>query len=78
MIGRFYDAEEGEVFVDGLNVRDYEIEALRSKIGIVPQKAVLFKGTIRENMKWGNENATDEEIFKALELAQAKEIVEKK
>lgn len=78
MIPRFYDATEGDVFVDGLNVRDYEIEALRSKIGIVPQKAVLFKGTIRENMKWGNENATDEDIFKALEIAQAREIVEKK
>ena len=78
MIPRFYDASEGGVFVDGLNVADYEIESLRAKIGIVPQKAVLFKGTIRENMKWGNENATDEEIFNALEIAQAKEIVENK
>lgn len=78
MIPRFYDASEGGVFVDGLNVTDYEIESLRAKIGVVPQKAVLFKGTIRENMKWGNENATDEEIFKALEIAQAKEIVENK
>ena len=78
MIPRFYDASEGGVFVDGLNVADYEIESLRAKIGLVPQKAVLFKGTIRENMKWGNENATDEEIFNALEIAQAKEIVENK
>ncbi len=78
LIPRFYDAQEGGVFVDGLNVRDYEISALREKIGIVPQKAVLFHGTIRENMLWGNENASDEEIFKALELAQAKEIVEGK
>lgn len=78
MIGRFYDTEDGEVFVDGLNVKDYDIESLREKIGIVPQKAVLFKGTIRENMKWGNENATDEDIFRALDIAQAKEIVEKK
>ncbi len=78
MIPRFYEACEGEVFVDGLNVADYDIEALREKIGIVPQKAVLFKGTVRENMKWGNENATDEEIFNALEIAQAKEIVENK
>lgn len=78
MIPRFYEAVEGGVYVDGLNVKDYEIERLREKIGIVPQKAVLFKGTIRENMKWGNENAGDEEIFAALELAQAKEIVEKK
>jgi len=78
MIPRFYDASEGGVYVDGLNVTDYEIESLRAKIGVVPQKAVLFKGTIRENMKWGNENATDEEIFEALETAQAKEIVENK
>lgn len=78
MIPRFYEASEGGVFVDGLNVKDYEVEKLREKIGVVPQKAVLFKGTIRENMKWGNENATDEEIYEALELAQAKEIVDKK
>ena len=78
MIPRFYEASEGGVFVDGLNVKDYEVEKLREKIGIVPQKAVLFKGTIRENMKWGKESATDEEIYEALELAQAKEIVDKK
>ena len=78
MIGRFYDADEGDVLVDGLNVKAYDIECLREKIGVVPQKAVLFKGSIRENMKWGNENATDEEIYQALEIAQAKEIVENK
>ncbi len=78
MIPRFYDASEGGVYVDGLNVADYDIESLREKIGIVPQKAVLFKGTIRENMKWGNEKATDEDIYKALELAQAKEVVDGK
>lgn len=78
MIPRFYDAGEGGVFVDGLNVKDYDIESLREIIAVVPQKAVLFKGTIRENMKWGNENATDEEIYNALEIAQAKEIVENK
>ncbi len=78
MIGRFYEATEGGVYVDGLNVKDYKLPALREKIGIVPQKAVLFKGTIRDNLLWGNENATDEELFAALELAQAREIVEKK
>ena len=78
MIGRFYEATEGGVYVDGLNVKDYKLPALREKIGIVPQKAVLFKGTIRDNLLWGNENAADEELFAALELAQAREIVEKK
>ncbi|MDE7233721.1 MAG: ABC transporter ATP-binding protein/permease, partial [Ruminiclostridium sp.] len=78
LIPRFYDATDGGVYVDGLNVRDYETAALREKIGIVPQKAVLFYGTIRENLRWGNENASDEELFRALELAQAKEIVEGK
>lgn len=78
MIPRFYDAEEGGVYVNGVNVKDYDTEALRGKIAVVPQKAMLFKGTVRENMRWGNENATDEEIFKALEIAQAKEIVEGK
>lgn len=78
LIPRFYDTAEGGVYADGLNVRDYDVEALRAKIGIVPQKAVLFKGTIRENMKWGDENASDEDIYKALEIAQAKEIVDNK
>lgn len=78
MIARFYDATTGTVWVDGLNVKSYAKKELRDKIGMVPQKAVLFKGTIRENIKWGKENATDEEIWKALEIAQAKEIVENK
>lgn len=78
LIPRFYDATDGGVYVDGLNVRDYEVFSLREKIGIVPQKAVLFYGTIRENLRWGNENASDGELFRALELAQAKEIVEGK
>lgn len=78
LIPRFYDAADGGVYVDGLNVRDYEVFSLREKIGIVPQKAVLFYGTVRDNLRWGNENASDEELFRALELAQAKEIVEGK
>lgn len=78
LIPRFYDATDGGVYVDGLNVRDYETASLRENIGIVPQKAVLFYGTIRENLRWGNENASDEELFRALELAQAREIVEGK
>ena len=78
MIGRFYDAESGEVFVEGQNVNSYKFEALREKIGVVPQKAVLFKGTIRENMKWGDENATDEDILKAIEVAQAKDVLDSK
>lgn len=78
LIPRFYDATEGDVLVDGLNVRDYEISALRERIGVVPQKAVLFYGTIRDNLRWGNESASDEELLRALELAQAREIVEGK
>ena len=75
MIGRFYDAETGEVLVNGKNVKSYEFEDLRERIGIVPQKAVLFKGTIRENMKWSNKQASDEEIIKAIETAQAKDVL---
>lgn len=78
MIGRFYDASKGYVFVDGKDVKSYELDALREKMGIVPQKAVLFKGTIRDNMKWGNENATDEEILQAIELAQAGDVLRSK
>lgn len=78
LIPRFYDATKGSVKVEGRDVREYTLEDLRSRIGMVLQKAVLFKGTIRENMRWGNENATDEEIMHALEIAQAKEFVDKK
>ena len=78
MIPRFYDATEGEVRVAGKSVKQYDLKELRSKIGIVPQKAVLFKGTIEENLKWGKEDATEEEIEKALEISQAKEFVEGK
>lgn len=78
MIPRFYDATEGEVIVDGINVRDYTKADLRDKIGIVMQKAVLFNGTIRENMRWGKTDASDEEIMDAIELAQAKVFVSEK
>ena len=78
LIPRFYDVTGGEVLIDGTNVKEYNTEALRSKIGVVPQKAVLFKGTVRENMKWRDENATDEEIFSALDIAQAREIIDSK
>lgn len=75
MIPRFYDATKGTVFVDGRDVTSVPTDELRGKIGIVPQKAVLFKGTIRENMRWGNKDVTDEEIMSALEIAQGKDIV---
>lgn len=78
MIPRFYDATKGIVKVDGKNVRDYAKEELREKIGIVMQKAVLFQGTIRENLKWRDEKADDEDLFAALSIAQAKEVVDKK
>ena len=75
LIPRFYEATEGQVLVDGMDVRAMEPEALRARIGIVPQKAVLFQGTIRENLQWGNENATDEEIMQAVLIAQAEDVV---
>lgn len=78
LIPRFYDATKGTVLVDGVDVLKYPKRELREKIGIVMQKAVLFKGTIRENLLWGNEEATEEELWKALELAQATDVVEKK
>ena len=78
LIPRFYDVTRGRVLVDGTDVRDMDPGKLRAKIGMVLQKAVLFRGTIRENLFWGNEGATDEEIWQALETAQAKEFVEQK
>lgn len=75
LIPRFYDIETGSVRVDGVDVRDYDVTELRDKIGIVMQKAVLFKGTIRENLLWGNENASDEELWQALKISQAEEFV---
>lgn len=78
MIPRFYDAARGCVKVDGKDVREYSMEELRKKVGIVLQKAVLFQGTIRENLLWGKGDATQEELWQALETAQAKEFVEQK
>ncbi|MGM9637920.1 MAG: ABC transporter ATP-binding protein [Eubacteriales bacterium] len=74
LLSHFYDATEGEVIIDGLDVKAYDPEVLRQKVGIVMQKATLFKGTIRSNLEWGNPNATDDEMWQALELAQAKEV----
>ena len=75
LIPRFYDAEKGSVKIDGVDVKEYDLTALRDKVGIVMQKAVLFKGSIRENLLWGNEDATDEELWQALKIAQAEEFV---
>lgn len=77
LIPRFYDAVQGEVKVDGVNVREYKLHQLREKIGIVPQKAVLFTGTIAENIRWGKENANEEEIMQAASVAQAEEFIRK-
>ena len=78
LIPRFYDATEGEVRVDGRPVTDYSREALAEKVGVVPQRAVLFHGTIRENMRWRDETADDAEIYRALDMAQIKGSVEEK
>lgn len=75
LIPRFYDVEKGSVKVDGRDVREYPLTQLRDKIGVVMQKAVLFKGTIRENLLWGNENASDEDLWEAIKAAQAEEFV---
>jgi len=78
LIPRFYDVENGSVTVNGVDVRAWDIDKLRGTIGIVPQKAVLFHGSIRDNLRWGNAAATDEEIFAALDIAQARKVVEDK
>lgn len=78
LIPRFYDVQKGSVEVDGGNVKTLNPVSIRKHIGMVPQKAQLFKGTLRENMRWGRKNATDEEIYQALEIAQAKEFVDSK
>lgn len=78
LIGRFYDVQEGGVRVNGNPVKNYPFSQLRRKVGMVPQQAVLFKGTIRENMRWGKEDASEKEIFHALSVAQAEEFVRKK
>ncbi len=78
LIPRFYDATKGQVQIFGKNIKDYDSAALREKIGIVPQRAVLFKGTIRENLLWGNENASLEDLEHALVVSQSKEFVDAK
>ena len=78
LISRFYDATKGTVLLDGQNIENYERNDLRSKIGVVPQKAALFKGSIRDNMKWGREDATDGNLWQALTTAQGKDVVEGK
>ena len=78
LIPRFYDASEGSVVIDGNNAKEYPFSQLRKKVGMVPQQAVLFKGTIRDNMKWGKEDATEEEIQRALSIAQASDFVNSK
>lgn len=78
LIPRFYDAASGEVKVGGVNVKDMDVEQLREKIGVVPQKAVLFHGTIRENMQWGVTNASDDEIMVAIEAAQGLDVIKAK
>lgn len=77
LIPRFYDVTKGDIFVDGINAKDYNLIALRNKIGIVPQKAVLFTGTIAENIRWGRQDASDEEVINAAKIAQAHEFISK-
>ena len=78
LIPGLYNASSGQVLLDGVDVRELDKHALRQSIGIVPQKAVLFHGTIRENLLWGREDATDEELWQALEIAQAADVVKDK
>lgn len=78
VLPHFYDVHEGEILIDGVNVNGYGDERLRDACGIVPQKAVLFNGTIRDNLKWGNEAATDEEIMAAVDAAQASDVIRSK
>jgi ATP-binding cassette subfamily B protein len=77
LIPRFYDAVEGEILVEGVNVRQYRLEQLRSRIGIVPQKAMLFTGSIADNIRWGKASATRDEIMSAAAVAQAEEFIAK-
>ena len=78
LIPRFYDATKGRVLIDGRDVKEYKLETLREKIGVVMQKAVLFKGTIAENLRWGKRDASEEELLEALTVSQAKEFVDTK
>lgn len=76
LVPRFYDATDGDVLVDGVNVKDYDVDTLRSKIGVVLQKSELFSGTVAENIRWGCETATDEEVKTAARIAQAEEFID--
>ena len=76
LVPRFYDATNGDVLVDGVNVKDYDVDTLRSKIGVVLQKSELFSGTVAENIRWGCETATDEEVKTAAKIAQAEEFID--
>lgn len=76
LVPRFYDASDGDVLVDGVNVKDYDVDTLRSKIGVVLQKSELFSGTVAENIRWGCETATDEEVKTAAKIAQAEEFID--
>lgn len=78
LIPRFYDVTKGKLLIDGVDVKDYPIEQLRNKIGVVLQRAILFKGTIRENISWGKEDSTDDELMEALTISQAREIISSK
>lgn len=75
LIPRFYNVNKGSIKINGVNVKEYPLEQLRSKIGVVPQKAVLFSGTVKDNLKWGGDDITDEEIYKALDIAQALDFI---
>ena len=77
MISRLYDVDEGEVVVGGINVKDYDVETIRNQVSVVLQNNVLFSGTISENLRWGDKNATDEEVKRAAKLACADEFIEK-
>lgn len=78
LIPRFYDVSEGEILIDGVNVKEYQLSALRNKIGYIPQKALLFTGTIADNLRYGKEDATLEEMERAIDIAQATEFVSQK
>ena len=78
LIPKFYPATEGEILLEGRNIKELSDDELRNRVGVVPQKAVLFKGTIRSNLQWGKEDATEEEMWQAIDLAQAREVVEGK
>ena len=77
LIPRFYDPTQGTIYMDGIDIKQYSFEQLREQIGVVPQRAVLFTGTIESNLKWGNEHATKEQMEQALRIAQAEEFASK-